>query len=110
MDVAAEVGGRITFTDYLDDVSSDDYPSLDQFDWQNDEKELIAAALSSPLGSTGRRGNADSNDYYMLFKLKANYYIQGDFLDRLFGIGGKRFNVKPNRGRSLFGGGKRRIP
>ncbi|MFT4741047.1 MAG: hypothetical protein ACI9L9_001837 [Marivirga sp.] len=104
MDISGEVSGRITFTDYLDDISSTSYPELDQFDWQNNEDELIAAALSSPLGSTGRRGNPDSNDYYMLFKVKANFYIQGDLLNKVFGIGGKKFNVKPSKRRRRGGG------
>jgi hypothetical protein len=109
MDISGEVSGRITFTDYLDDISSTSYPALEEFDIdvQNigaaKPEDIIAAALSSPKGSTGRRGNPDSNDYYMLFKLKANFYIQGDFLNKVFGVGGKRFNVKPNRKRR--GGG-----
>jgi hypothetical protein len=103
MDISGEVGGRMTFTDYIDDISSTTYPDIDEFDWQNSEDELIAAALSSPKGSQGRRGNPETNDYYILFKVKANFYIQGDLLNKVFGIGGKRFNIKPNRRRS--GGG-----
>lgn len=103
MDIAGEIGGRITFTDYLDDISSNNYPDLDAFDWQNNQDEMIAAALSSPKGSTGRRGNPETNDYYMIFKIKANFYIQGDFFNSLFGVGGKKFNIKPRRRGSSFG-------
>ena len=103
MDVSAEVSNRITFTDYLDDVSGRGYPDLDQFDWQNSDQEAIAAALSNPTGKGEIRGNPDSDDYYLIFNIKAEFYIQGELLNRIFSPGGKRYNIKPKRGRR--GGG-----
>lgn len=111
MDVSAQVSNRITFTDYLDDVSGVGYPDLDQFDWENNDREAIAAALSDPTGTSrdNVRGNPESNDHYFIVNVKAEFYIEGDFLNRLFGIGGKRFNIKPHRGRGgLFNFGNRR--
>jgi len=106
LDITAQLTGRITFTDYLDDVSGRGYPDLDQFDWQNSDTEAIAAALSDPNGTSrgAIRGNPESDDYYMTFNIKAEFYIQGDLLNRIFSPGGKRYNIKPKRGRrgSLF--------
>lgn len=108
IDVSAEISNRITFTDYLDDVSGRNYPSADLFDFSQSE-EVTAFALSNPnsFESNGIRGNPDSDDHYLIFNLKADFYIQGDFFNRLFGIGGKKFNIKPKRGGGLFGRGSR---
>lgn len=106
LDITAEVSGRVTFTDYLDDVSGPGYPDLDQFDWQNSDDEAIAAALSDPNGTSrdNTRGNPDSDDYYMIFNVKAEFYIQGTLLNKIFSPGGgKRYNIKPKRGRSNGG-------
>lgn len=110
MDISAEVSNRITFTDYLDDVSGRRYPDLDQFDWQNSDQEAIAAALSDPNGTSRNavRGNPDSDDYYLIFNVKAEFYIQGALLNRIFSPGGKRYNIKPKRGRRSGGLFKRR--
>ena len=104
LDITAQVSNRITFTDYLDDVSGPGYPDLDQFDLSVPE-DVTAAALSAPSGLRGTtRGNPESDDYYMIFNVKAEFYIQGNFLTKIFGsAGGKRYNMKPKRGRR--GGG-----
>ena len=97
LDISAEVSNRITFTDYLDDVSGPRYPSPDLFDFSQDS-EITAYALSNPNSfpeGRGARGNPDNDDFYMIVNLKADFYIQGDFFNRLFGIGGKKFNIKP---------------
>jgi len=111
MDITAQVSNRITFTDYLDDVSGVNgrgYPSLDQFDLNNPE-DITALALSDPTGRGEIRGNPEDNDYYLIFNVKAEFYIQGEFLNKVFGIGGKKFNIKPNRGRGgMFNFLKRR--
>jgi hypothetical protein len=118
IDVTAQISNRITFTDYLDDVSGRGYPDLNQFNWDSsspdyNENDLIGAALSDPNGTSrdNVRGNPDSDDYYLIFNVKAEFYIQGAFLNRVFGIGGKRYNIRPNRGRGglfNFGNGRRR--
>lgn len=116
IDITAQISNRITFTDYLDDVSGRRYPDLDQFNWNPSspdyvENDLIGAALSDPTGTSRNnvRGNPESDDYYLIFNVKAEFYIQGDMLNRIFGVGGKHYNIRPNRGRGgLFNFGRRR--
>ncbi|GAB3340976.1 hypothetical protein GCM10027429_28800 [Marivirga atlantica] len=107
LDISAEISQRITFTDYLDDVSGPDYSDAELFDYANNDRELTAFALSNPNNADldATRGNPDNDDFYMIVNLKADFYIQGDFFNRLFGIGGKKFNIKPKRGGGLFGRG-----
>lgn len=102
LDVSAEVSNRITFTDYLDDVSGRGYPDRDQFDLSIPE-DVTAAALSDPTGRGEIRGNPESDDYYLIFNVKAEFYIQGALLNKIFNPDGKRYNIKPKRGRN--GGG-----
>jgi hypothetical protein len=118
IDVTAQVSNRITFTDYLDDISGVNgrgYPDLNQFNWDPSspdyiEKDLIAAALSDPTGKGEIRGNPENDDFYLIFNVKAEFYIQGNFFNKLFGVGGKHYNIKPQRGRGggLFNFGNRR--
>ncbi|WP_375578834.1 hypothetical protein ABWH96_17695 [Marivirga tractuosa] len=111
IDVTAQISNRITFNDYLDDVSGRFYPDEDLFDLTVPE-DVTAAALSDPTGTSRNnvRGNPDSNDYYLIFNVRAEFYIQGEFLNRVFGVGGKQYNIKPRRrGGGLFNfGGRRR--
>jgi len=108
IDITAQVSNRITFTDYLDDVSGRGYPDMNQFDL-NVPEDVTAAALSDPTGRGEIRGNPDSDDYYLIFNVKAEFYIQGEFLNKIFGIGGKHYNIRPSRGRGgLFNFGNRR--
>lgn len=111
IDVTAQVSNRITFTDYLDDVSGVNgrgYPDISEFDLTVPE-EVTAAALSNPSGRGEIRGNPESDDYYLIFNVRAEFYIQGDMLNRIFGVGGKHYNIRPNRGRGgLFNFGNKR--
>lgn len=76
LNVAVETGHRLTFTDYLDDVST---VYKDPASFTNP----IAAALADrkpELGLPGRpagavRGNPDRNDGYMLLNVKIEYYL-----------------------------------
>jgi hypothetical protein len=76
LNLGIELGYRITFTDYLDDVSTV-YPNPDSF------TNPIAAKLSDrrweldlpPAREGGIRGNPDNKDGYMLLNLTAEYYI-----------------------------------
>lgn len=114
LDLTAQVSNRITFTDYLDDVSGvggdkgRGYPDKNLFDLNNPE-DVTALALSDPTGQGEIRGNPESDDYYLIFNIKAEFYIQGDFFNKIFGVGGKHYNIKPQRGRGgLFNFGRRR--
>ncbi len=76
-----EGGFRQTFTDYIDDVS-DTYIDNASF------TDPIHAALADrrpeidlpvrPAGSI--RGNPDSNDNYLLYKIKLEFYLPPQFL------------------------------
>lgn len=76
VNVAIEGGWRLTFTDYLDDVSTEHSDPASFSD-------PIAAALSDrrpeiglPLAPTGtKRGNPDANDQYFLLNIKAEIYL-----------------------------------
>lgn len=111
LDISAEVSNRITFTDYLDDVSGKSYADPALFDFTQ-EFDREAYALSNPSGtSSDTRGNPASNDYYLIVNVKAEFYLKGDFLDKLFGIEGRKFNLKSGRRRGLFNQGPaRRTP
>lgn len=81
--IAIEGGYRITFTDYLDDVSSVRYPdpaslSSDLSRALSDRrKELDPNYNTSP--GVGKRGNPTSNDGYFLLNIKLEYYLPFDF-------------------------------
>lgn len=97
LDLTLEASNRITFTDYLDDVSGGGYPDMNKFDFSKD-KDLTAWALSNPSGAGRTRGNPESNDHYVIVNIKADFYIQGDFFNRLFGFDERRFKLTPSRG------------
>ncbi len=78
---AIEGGWRLTFTDYLDDVSS---VHVDPASFS----DPIAAALSDrrpELGLTAvpagtQRGNPDKNDQYFILNAKIEFYLPSNFL------------------------------
>jgi hypothetical protein len=81
--LAVEGGWRLTFTDYLDDVST---VHPDKSSWT----DPIRVALSdrrvegnpnlSPYPVGAQRGNADKNDGYFLLNVKVEYYLAKNFL------------------------------
>jgi len=96
MNLSFEGGYRITFTDYLDDVST----------VHNDASKFsdpIAAALSDRRGELNPpaelaadgaiRGNPKTNDGYILFNVKLEYYLPTNFLQ---GHGGQK-SMKRNK-------------
>jgi hypothetical protein len=74
-----EGGYRLTFTDYLDDVSIERYPDPASL------KSDLSRALSDrrrerdpdyPVApGVGKRGNPDTNDGYIIFNVKLQYYL-----------------------------------
>ncbi|MDZ4715778.1 MAG: DUF6089 family protein [Cytophagales bacterium] len=94
MNLSFEGGYRLTFTDYLDDVSTVHHDA-------SKFSDPIAAALSDrrgelslPLAADGvRRGNPNANDAYILFSAKLEYYLPVNFLQ---GSGGPK-KVKTRR-------------
>jgi len=79
LNISIEGGYRITFTDYIDDVSTV-YKDVSTF------TNPIAAALSDrrpefpypPAIPGSIRGNPDANDGYFLLNIKAEYYLPWD--------------------------------
>jgi hypothetical protein len=76
-----EGGYRMTFTDYLDDVST---VHVDKSSWTDPLRIALAdrgpevGASPRPIGSI--RGNPDTNDGYMLFNVKVEYYLPTNFI------------------------------
>jgi len=77
LNVAVEGGSRLTFTDYLDDVSTV-YPDPASF------TDPIAAALSmryeNPVEPETQRGDPSNKDSYFMLNLKIEYYLPHNFL------------------------------
>jgi hypothetical protein len=78
LDLLLEVGFRKTFTDYLDDVSSHEFQSVDSF------SNPVAAALSNRTGMgdnyTQYRGNPHKKDMYAISQVKFVYTPREKFL------------------------------
>lgn len=81
VNVAIEVGARKTFTDYLDDVSTN-YPDLQQY---LEEGELAGVALSyrtpeyeadaTPNPNGLQRGNPDAKDWYFVSGISLTFNL-----------------------------------
>lgn len=79
--LAIEGGYRLTFTDYLDDVST---AHPDKSQWT----DPVAIALSdrggeiglAPMAVGSKRGNPEKNDGYFLLNVKVEYYLPNNFL------------------------------
>lgn len=93
--IGFEFGYRLTFTDYLDDVSTNYVP----YSLMLEERGEVAAALSDrsweylgqePMDREGPRGNPDKNDGYIFTVLTLSYH----FLDT--GLAQSR-QRRPNR-------------
>lgn len=92
--VVVEAGYRQTFTDYLDDVSSN-YVAQSSFE------DPVAAALADRKPEIGRppsepgdaRGNPDKNDGYFLLNFKIEFYLPPNILS----FGDKRKQKGPRR-------------
>jgi hypothetical protein len=94
MNIVMEGGYRLTFTDYIDDVST---VHVDKTGWDplrvalSDRRpELTGQAF--PVGST--RGNPKMNDGYFLFNAKIEYYLPHNFI---FGNDTKRAYKKKRK-------------
>lgn len=95
--VIVEGGYRITFTDYLDDVSSERYPDpaslkSDLSRELSDRRREIAPDFVVQPG-VGKRGNPDNNDGYFLLNVKIQYYLPND----LFGGGQRKLYNKKRK-------------
>lgn len=86
--ICIEGGYRLTFTDYMDDVSTTRYPdpttlSSDLSRALSDRRGEYYAGVGesfTPVPNVGRRGNPKANDGYFLLNIKLEYYLPYDFL------------------------------
>lgn len=92
--VAFESGWRLTFTDYIDDVST---VHPDKSSWTDpirialsDRRQEGNPALS-PYPAGTQRGNSDKNDGYLLLTFRIEYYLPNNFL---MNNNRKLYNVK----------------
>ncbi|MBS1556979.1 MAG: outer membrane beta-barrel protein [Bacteroidetes bacterium] len=96
INLAAEIGWRKLFTDYLDDVSTT-YPGASAF------SDPAAARMSDKRTTAaqgtqgGIRGNPSNDDAYMLLNAKIEYYLPLDFGRGSYSK--KRSSVKYKRSR-----------
>lgn len=81
INIAFEGGLRMTFTDYLDDVSSKTYPTTFASPLQQ-ALSYRGAELTPPgvLTDGKVRGNPKTNDAYFLLNVKLEYYLPTDFI------------------------------
>lgn len=99
--IAFEGGYRQTFTDYLDDVSTE---YLDNTTLTFEDP--LAAAMADrrhelgldPLPEGNKRGNPDSNDGYFIFNIKLEFYLPPDVM--YFGSQKRRRGPRKNLQRS----------
>jgi len=80
--IALEGGYRLTFTDYLDDVST---VHPDKSSWDPNSARFKLSDRRPELGlepyNTGdQRGNTGKNDGYFLLNVKVEYYLPKNFL------------------------------
>jgi hypothetical protein len=80
LNVCLEMGYRVTFTDYIDDVST---VYLDNATLTGDRQKLAdrGPEIGKNLRPAGAiRGNPNNNDGYLLVSVKVEYYLPKDFL------------------------------
>ena len=96
--VCIEGGYRLTFTDYLDDVSIKRYP--DPLTLSSDLSRALSDRRKErdpnyPVGpGVGVRGNPATNDGYFLLNVKLEYYLPFNFLS---GSSGQQKTFKSKR-------------
>lgn len=74
-----EGGYRTTFTDYLDDVSTQ-HPDKTGWDQERIDLSDRRPEIGLPAAVVGaKRGNPESNDGYFLMNVKVEYYLPSDF-------------------------------
>lgn len=90
--VALEGGYRLTFTDYLDDVSTQ-HP--DKSTWTDPVRIALSDRSAeiglSPYEPGSKRGDPSNNDGYFLVNVKIEYYLPKNFL---LGSRNKLYNAK----------------
>lgn len=92
IDILLEAGRRFTFTDYLDDVSTE-YPSIETLAGADRigsiDDALVFFDRSQEAGYPARvegddRGNPERNDAYYIFQVRLEMYLPDNFIQQLF--------------------------
>jgi hypothetical protein len=92
VDILFEAARRFTFTDYLDDVSTE-YPSVQELTDAGRigslDDALVLFDRSAEAGYEDRRpgsdrGNPEKNDAYYIFQVRLELYLPDNFLKQLF--------------------------
>jgi hypothetical protein len=101
-----EGGYRFTFTDYLDDASSERYPDAassknDISRALSDRRVEIGTQPNSPT-TQGKRGNPDKMDGYFIANITVQYYIPklmfaGNNANKLYNVKRKAYYKRPRR-------------
>jgi hypothetical protein len=113
--ILIEGGYRLTFTDYLDDVSKRRYVSLDELGgdptsvrFQLSDRRGEIDALPQPeteevRTTRGVRGNPEENDGYFIMNISLQYYLPTEIFGgsqrKLYTIKRKAYYRKPTRRR-----------
>jgi hypothetical protein len=113
--ILIEGGYRLTFTDYLDDVSKRRYVSLDelggdptslrfQLSDRRAEVDMLPQPATEEVRTTrGVRGNPEENDGYFILNVSLQYYLPTEIFGgsqrKLYTIKRKAYYRKPNRRR-----------
>lgn len=94
IDILLEAGRRFTFSDYLDDISTEhvDVSEFDALFGEGTEMAELAKALSDRSVEGGfsdslpgdDRGNPEKNDAYYIFQVRLEMYLPDNFLQQLF--------------------------
>lgn len=92
VDILLEAARRFTFSDYLDDVSTE-YPSIQELTDAgrlgdiNDALLLFDRSVEGGFEARrpgGERGNPELNDAYYIFQVRLELYLPDNFLKQLF--------------------------
>lgn len=92
VDILFEAARRFTFTDYLDDVSTE-FPSLQELEDAGrigsfDDARILfdrSAEAGYPTRAPGDdRGNPEKNDSYYIFQVRLELYLPDNFIKQLF--------------------------
>ncbi|HQW22230.1 MAG TPA: DUF6089 family protein [Bacteroidia bacterium] len=99
-DAGAEIGFRKTFTDYLDDVSTNYPDKTALYNAQGSLALYLSDSSTEPHDSGSRRGNPNNSDWYVYTNIHLTYY----FTTSLFKQYKLKSQFKGNTCKGLFSG------
>jgi opacity protein-like surface antigen len=90
--IGLQAGLRMTFTDYLDDVSTTYISDAEMLEGAGELAAALANRSGEPVRTGFERGNPDTNDWYFI----AEIFVSYNFLDN--GLVGSRSRGRRGRG------------